>query len=439
MNSGKDFLLEIEKREKEVTGIKNMKIKYNKVFGYFIEITKSNLDYVPKNYIRKQTLSNAERYITPELKEYEDTIINSKAKIEELEYYLFKEISKNIKEQKTLLSKLAEKLAYLDVIVSFATVAVENDYVKPEIDNDFSIRIVEGRHPVVEKLIGRTDFVSNNTELTEKERFIVLTGPNMAGKSTYMKQIALISIMAQIGSFVPAKEAKLSIVDKYLTRIGASDDILTGQSTFMIEMSETSNILNSATEKSLIILDEVGRGTSTFDGVSIATAISKYIYEKIKAKTIFATHYHELTDLENKFENMVNYRIEVEEKAGKVMFLRNIVKGGADKSYGIEVAKLAGLPKDILKESRKILHKLEQRRELIEKTVNVRQLSLFNQISEIEEEEYENGSHELAEDMKNEKIEEIVYDIENRDVNNMTPMEALAFLSEIKSKLEEKK
>ncbi len=439
MNSGKDFLLEIEKREKEVTGIKNMKIKYNKVFGYFIEITKSNLDYVPKNYIRKQTLSNAERYITPELKEYEDTIINSKAKIEDLEYYLFKEISKNIKEQKTLLSKLAEKLAYLDVIVSFATVAVENDYVKPEIDNDFSIRIVEGRHPVVEKLIGRTDFVSNNTELTEKERFIVLTGPNMAGKSTYMKQIALISIMAQIGSFVPAKEAKLSIVDKYLTRIGASDDILTGQSTFMIEMSETSNILNSATEKSLIILDEVGRGTSTFDGVSIATAISKYIYEKIKAKTIFATHYHELTDLENKFENMVNYRIEVEEKAGKVMFLRNIVKGGADKSYGIEVAKLAGLPKDILKESRKILHKLEQRRELIEKTVNVRQLSLFNQISEIEEEEYENGSHELAEDMKNEKIEEIVYDIENRDVNNMTPMEALAFLSEIKSKLEEKK
>ncbi|MBP6126429.1 MAG: DNA mismatch repair protein MutS, partial [Leptotrichiaceae bacterium] len=295
-----------------------------------------------------------------------------------------------------------------------------------------------GRHPVVEKLIGRTDFVSNNTDLSDKERFIVLTGPNMAGKSTYMKQIALISIMAQIGSFVPAREAKLSIVDKYLTRIGASDDILTGQSTFMIEMSETSNILNNATEKSLIILDEVGRGTSTFDGVSIATAISQYIYEKVRAKTIFATHYHELTDLENKFENMVNYRIEVEEKSGKVMFLRNIVKGGADKSYGIEVAKLAGIPKEILKESKKILHKLEQRKELIDKTINVQQLSLFGKISEIEE-EYEDNNFELIENVENEKIEEIIYDIENKDVNNMTPMEALTFLSEIKSKLEEKK
>ena len=260
----------------------------------------------------------------------------------------------------------------------------------------------------------------------------------MAGKSTYMKQIALISIMAQIGSFVPAKEAKLSIVDKYLTRIGASDDILTGQSTFMIEMSETSNILNNATEKSLIILDEVGRGTSTFDGVSIATAISQYIYEKVRAKTIFATHYHELTDLENKFENMVNYRIEVEEKSGKVMFLRNIVKGGADKSYGIEVAKLAGIPKEILKESKKILHKLEQRKELIDKTINVQQLSLFGKISEIEE-EYENNNFELIENVENEKIEEVIYDIENKDVNNMTSMEALTFLSEIKSKLEEKK
>ena len=438
MNSGKDFLLEIEKREKEKTGIRNMKIKYNKVFGYFIEITKSNLSSVPEDYIRKQTLSNAERYITPELKEYEYTIINSKAKIEDLEYHLFKEISIKIKEYKGVLANLAKKLSYLDVMVSFATVAVENDYVKPEINNEFSIKIVEGRHPVVEKLIGRTDFVSNNTDLSDKERFIVLTGPNMAGKSTYMKQIALISIMAQIGSFVPAREAKLSIVDKYLTRIGASDDILTGQSTFMIEMSETSNILNNATEKSLIILDEVGRGTSTFDGVSIATAISQYIYEKVRAKTIFATHYHELTDLENKFENMVNYRIEVEEKSGKVMFLRNIVKGGADKSYGIEVAKLAGIPKEILKESKKILHKLEQRKELIDKTINVQQLSLFGKISEIEE-EYEDNNFELIENVENEKIEEIIYDIENKDVNNMTPMEALTFLSEIKSKLEEKK
>ena len=290
MNNGKDYLLEIEAREKEATGIKNMKIKYNKVFGYFIEITKSNLELVPESYIRKQTLSNAERFITPELKKYEDTIINSKARIEEIEYYLFKEISAKIKEEKSLLIKLAEKLAYIDVIISFSTIAVENDYVKPEINENFDLKIINGRHPVVEKLIGKSDFVSNNTLITENERFIVLTGPNMSGKSTYMKQIALISIMAQIGSYVPATEAKLPIVDKYLTRIGASDDILSGQSTFMVEMSEVSNILNNATENSLIILDEVGRGTSTFDGVSIATAISEYIHEKIKAKTIFATH-----------------------------------------------------------------------------------------------------------------------------------------------------
>ena len=433
MNNGKDYLLEIEAREKEITGIKNMKIKYNKVFGYFIEITKSNLELVPESYIRKQTLSNAERFITPELKKYEDTIINSKARIEEIEYYLFKEISAKIKEEKSLLIKLAEKLAYIDVIISFSTIAVENDYVKPEINKNFDLKIINGRHPVVEKLIGKSDFVSNNTLITENERFIVLTGPNMSGKSTYMKQIALISIMTQIGSYVPATQAKLPIVDKYLTRIGASDDILSGQSTFMVEMSEVSNILNNATENSLIILDEVGRGTSTFDGVSIATAISEYIHEKIKAKTIFATHYHELTDLEKKYKNVVNYRIEVNEKNGKVIFLRNIVKGGADKSYGIEVAKLAGLPKEILKQSKKILNRLEQKKELIEKTINVQQLSLFDQLLEIDDEDTE-----TVEDTNNEIVEEIIYELENKDVNNMTPMDAMKFVFELKSKLEEK-
>ena len=433
MNNGKDYLLEIEAREKEVTGIKNMKIKYNKVFGYFIEITKSNLEMVPENYIRKQTLSNAERFITPELKKYEDTIINSKARIEEMEYYLFKEISAKIKEEKSLLIKLAEKLAYIDVIISFSTIAVENDYVKPEIDKTFDLEIINGRHPVVEKLIGKSDFVSNNTLITENERFIVLTGPNMSGKSTYMKQIALISIMAQIGSYVPATQAKLPIVDKYLTRIGASDDILSGQSTFMVEMSEVSNILNNATENSLIILDEVGRGTSTFDGVSIATAISEYIHEKIKAKTIFATHYHELTDLEKKYKNVVNYRIEVNEKNGKVMFLRNIVKGGADKSYGIEVAKLAGLPKEILKQSKKILNRLEQKKELIEKTINVQQLSLFDQLLEIEDEDTE-----IVDETNDEIVKEIIYELENKDVNNMTPMDAMKFVFELKNKLREK-
>lgn len=448
MNSGKDFLLDIEQREREATGIRNMKIKFNKVFGYFIEITKSNLNMVPEHYIRKQTLSNSERYITPELKKYEDTIINSKAKIEDLEYHLFKEVSRKVKEHRKILSKLAERLAYIDVMVSFAVNAIENDYVKPEMSEEYSFEIVDGRHPVVEKLIGRTDYVSNDTIFTEKESFVVLTGPNMSGKSTYMKQIALISIMAQIGSFVPAGKARLSIIDKYLTRIGASDDILTGQSTFMVEMSEVSNILNNATEKSLIILDEVGRGTSTTDGVSIATAISMYIHDKIGAKTVFATHYHELTDLENKFSHIVNYRIEVDEKQGKVMFLRNIVKGGADKSYGIEVAKLAGLPKEILVESRKILKRLEQKKELIEKTVDVRQLSLFGENLEFEddfeetEKDYENIENNqfyeeklLQIEKEKESLQEIVNKIEDYDINNITPMDAMKFLFELKENM----
>ena len=448
MNSGKDFLLDIEQREREATGIRNMKIKFNKVFGYFIEITKANLDMVPEHYIRKQTLSNSERYITPELKKYEDTIINSKAKIEDLEYHLFKEISGKLKEHRKILSELAERLAYIDVMVSFAVSAIENDYAKPEMNEEYSFEIEGGRHPVVEKLIGRTDYVSNDTVFTEKESFVVLTGPNMSGKSTYMKQIALISIMAQIGSFVPAKKANLSVIDKYLTRIGASDDILTGQSTFMVEMSEVSNILNNATEKSLIILDEVGRGTSTTDGVSIATAISMYIHDKIGAKTVFATHYHELTDLENKFAHIVNYRIEVDEKQGKVMFLRNIVKGGADKSYGIEVAKLAGLPKEILVESRKILKRLEQKKELIEKTVDVRQLSLFGENLEFEDdfEETEKDSENIENNQfyeekllqiekEKESLQEIVNKIEDYDINNITPMDAMKFLFELKENM----
>lgn len=457
MNSGKDFLLDIEQREREATGIRNMKIKFNKVFGYFIEITKANLDMVPEHYIRKQTLSNSERYITPELKKYEDTIINSKAKIEDLEYHLFKKISEKLKEHRKILSELAERLAYIDVMVSFAVSAIENDYAKPEMNEEYSFEIEGGRHPVVEKLIGRTDYVSNDTVFTEKESFVVLTGPNMSGKSTYMKQIALISIMAQIGSFVPAKKANLSIIDKYLTRIGASDDILTGQSTFMVEMSEVSNILNNATEKSLIILDEVGRGTSTTDGVSIATAISMYIHDKIGAKTVFATHYHELTDLENKFAHIVNYRIEVDEKQGKVMFLRNIVKGGADKSYGIEVAKLAGLPKEILIESKKILKRLEQKKELIERTVDVHQLSLFGGNSEFENDFEEFEDTNLASDFEinektqiyeeklveiqeeNEKLSEIVSKIDNYDINNITPMDAMKFLFELKENMKNRK
>ena len=428
MSSGKDYLLEIEAREKERTGIKNLKIKYNKVFGYFLEVSNSNKDLVPEDYIRKQTLSNAERYITEELKEYEDKIINSKSKVEEIEYYLFKEISGRIKEKREVLNKLSEILAYLDVIISFAVTAIENNYVRPEFVDDYVIEIEEGRHPVVEKLIGREDFVSNNVRMDREGNFIILTGPNMAGKSTYMKQIGLIQILAQIGSYVPAQSARLSIVDKILTRIGAADDIVSGQSTFMVEMSEVSNIINSATERSLIILDEVGRGTSTFDGISIATAITEYIHDKIKAKTIFATHYHELTELEEKFDSILNYRIEVEERSNSVVFLRKIVRGGADKSYGIEVARLAGLPKEVLLNSKKILRGLEKRKELIEKTVNVEQLSLFAENDMVEEEQ---------QNLKEDFYEELLFDIENIDINNVTPMEALGLLGELKKKMEE--
>lgn len=430
MSTGKDFLLEIEAREKEKTGIKNLKIKYNKVFGYFLEVSNSNLNLVPEDYIRKQTLSNAERYITGELKEYEDKIINAKSKVEELEYHLFKEISNEIKGRKDVLIKLSAVLAYLDMIISFAVTAIENNYVCPEFIDDYIIEVEEGRHPVVEKLIGRENFVANDVHMNRDGNFIILTGPNMAGKSTYMKQIGLIQILAQIGSYVPAKSAKLSIVDKVLTRIGAADDIVSGQSTFMVEMSEVSNIINSATENSLIILDEVGRGTSTFDGISIATSITEYIHNKIRAKTIFATHYHELTELEERFETILNYRIEVEERSNSVVFLRKIVRGGADKSYGIEVARLAGLPKEILLNSKKILKGLEKRKELSEKSINVEQLSLFSgEGIDLVEEEIQNKKEEL--------YEEILFDIENMDVNNLTPLEALRVLNDLKKKLEE--
>ena len=407
-----------------------MKIKYNKVFGYFLEVSNSNLNLVPEAYIRKQTLSNAERYITEELKEYEDKIINSKTKVEELEYYLFKQISAEIKGRKDVLIELSGILAYLDVMISFAVTAIENNYVCPEFIDDYTIEIEDGRHPVVEKLIGREEFVANDVHMNRDGNFIILTGPNMAGKSTYMKQIGLIQILAQIGSYVPAKSAKLSIVDKVLTRIGAADDIVSGQSTFMVEMSEVSNIINSATENSLIILDEVGRGTSTFDGISIATSITEYIHNKIRAKTIFATHYHELTELEDRFETILNYRIEVEERSNSVVFLRKIVRGGADKSYGIEVARLAGLPKEVLLNSKKILRGLEKRKELSEKTINVEQLSLFGGAEpDLIEEEIQNKKEELYED--------ILFDIENVDVNNLTPLEALKILNDLKKKLEE--
>ena len=417
---GKDYIVSLEKTEKEKTGIKSLKVGYNKIFGYYLEITKKNVDLVPDNYIRKQTLANAERYITPELKEYETKILNAKDKIEDLEYKLFKELSHELKKETKFLQKLADGISYLDLIISFAEVAVKNNYIKPEITEGYEIEITEGRHPIVEKLIGIEEYIKNDIVLNEEEQIGMLTGPNMAGKSTYMKQIALIILMAQIGSYVPADSAKIGLVDKIFTRIGASDDLVSGQSTFMVEMSEVANIINSATQKSFIILDEVGRGTSTFDGISIAWAITEYIHDNIKAKTIFATHYHELTELEKELKNLINLRVEVKENRSRVIFLRKIVRGGADKSYGIEVAKLAGLPKYILNRSKKILKEMEKKKELIEKKIKGMQLSLFDPQEEIEVEE------EMT------FADEIVEEIENLEINNMTPLEAMNKLNELK-------
>lgn len=428
---GKDYILEIENRERERTGIKGLKIKYNKVFGYFIEVTKANSALVPEDYIRKQTLANAERYIVPDLKEYEEKVLNAKERIESLEYHLFKELTAEVKRYRGILQELAYKLSYLDVITDFAHIAVKNSYIQPEVNAGEEIEIIAGRHPVIEKLIPDGEFVKNNIVFDDKREIVILTGPNMSGKSTYMKQVALIIIMAHIGSYVPANYAKIGLVDKIFTRVGASDDLLTGQSTFMLEMSEVANIVNSATKKSFIILDEIGRGTSTFDGISIATAITEYIHEKIGAKTIFATHYHELTQLEDKLEKAENFRIEVKENEKDIVFLREIVKGGADKSYGIEVARLAGLPKDILDRSKVILKKLEERKEIVEKKLGGEQLLLFGNTAPKEEEcECKKENLKGKELTKEQKI--VMRVLEEIEPDKLTPLEALLKLNELK-------
>ena len=432
-NNGKDTILNIENREKERTGIKGLKIKYNKVFGYFIEITKANVHLVPNDYIRKQTLSNAERYIVEDLKVYEEKILNAKDKIENLEYILFKEISEKIKKYRNILQDLAYKLAYLDVITNFAQLATKNGYIKPEITNEGDLEIIGGRHPIVEQLVGKEKFVKNNIILNNDKNLIILTGPNMSGKSTYMKQVALILIMAHIGCYVPAEYAKIGIVDKIFTRIGASDDLVTGQSTFMLEMSEVANIVNSSTRNSFIILDEIGRGTSTFDGISIATAITEYIHDNIHAKTIFATHYHELTQLESKLDKSTNFRIEVKENEKEILFLREIVKGGADKSYGIEVARLAGLPREILDRAKEMVKVLENRKTIIEKKVKKEQLMLFGENEENTKEELVekvNNNNDVLELLSEEKI--VLRLLKEVELDKMTPMDAFLKLNELK-------
>ena len=362
--NGAFMIKEIENREKERTGVKSLKISFNKVFGYYIEITKANLNTakIDETYIRKQTLSNAERFITPELKEIEDKILNAEEKIKNLEYEIFVNIRNTIYENINRIQKTAKIIANIDVFVSFATVAYMNNYVKPIINERNKLDIKNGRHPVVENLVGEENFVPNDTYLNVGENIInIITGPNMAGKSTYMRQSAVISLMAHIGSFVPAEYANIPILDRIFTRVGASDDLSQGQSTFMVEMSEVSHILKNATDKSLVILDEIGRGTSTYDGISLAWSIVEYIQKNIKCKTLFATHYHELTDLDQEFNDVKNYSIAVKEENENIIFLRKIIPQGADKSYGIYVAKLAKLPDEVINRSRNILKDLEKK------------------------------------------------------------------------------
>lgn len=417
-----------EAKEREATGIQTLKVNYNKVFGFYIEVTNANSEKVPDTYTRKQTLANAERYITPELKKHEDDVLSAQFKSVELERKLFTDFRAYSKEYVEMIRELAAAIAQLDCLLSFAKVAVESNYVKPEIDDSLDINIKNGRHPVIEKLLPLGAYVCNDLELSvgtpDITQFMILTGPNMAGKSTYMRQNALITVLAQIGSYVPADYAKIGAVDKIFTRVGASDDLALGRSTFMVEMSEVSEILKNATTKSLVILDEIGRGTSTFDGMSIAKAVVEYIYDKknnLGCKTLFATHYHELTDMENKFSGVVNYNIAVKKRGDEITFLRKIVKGGADDSFGIQVAKLAGVPDAVIERAKVILAELEEnaRRE----KMAVRQLS------------FDDALPMIVEHNEREVPNEIVKELEKVDVNVLTPIEALNILNKLKSLL----
>lgn len=363
MNNSEDWLSKFEEGERERTGIKSLKVAYNRLFGYYIEVTNSNLSMIPSNYRRRQTLRGSERFITDELKEKEDEVLSAQTKAYELEYKIFNDFRNYAKEFVDDIRTLANAIAMLDVYSSFATVALESGYIKPELTNGSEFIIRNGRHPVLEKVLPLGSYVPNDLTLTDDEgasRFMILTGPNMAGKSTYMRQNALIAILAQIGSFVPADYVKLGIADKIFTRVGASDDLTLGQSTFMVEMVETANILNNATEKSLVLIDEIGRGTSTYDGVAIAWAVAEHIVTKIKARCIFATHYHELNVMENSYPQIKNYRVTISEDNGKIEFLRKVVQGGASKSYGIHVAQMAGLPKSVVTRSKDLMTRLQK-------------------------------------------------------------------------------
>ena len=419
LNGGKSWLSEIEEREKNATGIKTLKVGYNKVFGYYIEVSKSFVNDVPDRFIRKQTLVNGERYITEELKEMEAQMLGASEHIKSLEYQLFSSIREEVAKSIHRVQKTAYALAKLDVYCSLAEVAQRYNYTMPEVDYSDVIEIRDGRHPVVERFSSETYFVPNDTSMDGgKNRFMLITGPNMAGKSTYMRQVAIICLMAQIGSFVPAASARIGIVDKLFTRVGASDDLTMGQSTFMLEMSEVAYILTHATKKSLVIYDEIGRGTSTFDGMSIARAVAEYtLSKKVGSKTLFATHYHELTTLEDECEGVVNYNIAAKKKNDDIVFLRKIVKGSADDSYGIEVAKLAGVPKDVTRRAREIL-------EALETTGIVREKSATPSREE-----------DLMISFEDMKDNEVAERLRNTDINTLTPLEAINLIYELKKML----
>ena len=422
MTDGKTWLVQLEAREREETGIKGLKVGYNKVFGYYIEVTKSNLALVPDRYIRKQTLTGGERYITEELKELETKVLGAEEKVVNLEYQTFTKIREQIKSQIQRLQKSAMAVSKLDVLCSFAQVAEDLNYCMPQVDNSGVIDIKDGRHPVIEKMLPSGAFVANDTYLDKDgNRLSIITGPNMAGKSTYMRQVALITLMAQIGSFVPATSAHIGVVDKIFTRVGASDDLSMGQSTFMVEMMEVANILKEATSNSLVVLDEIGRGTSTYDGLSIAWAVAEYIANKEKcgAKTLFATHYHELTQLEDTLEGVKNYSIAVKEKGEDIIFLRKIVNGGTDESYGVHVAKLAGVPKVVTQRANEILKKIERKNVLVNKN------------SEKENKKQVDGQL----DMYNFKLAEIAHELDKVNINELTPIDALNTLVKIKEEL----
>lgn len=434
--NGKTWLADIEKQEREETGIKNLKIKHNKVFGYYLEVTNSYKNLVPAHYVRRQTLANAERYITPKLKELEDMILGAEDKLVVLEYDYFCEIRKQIADQVVRIQQTAKAVAALDVLVSLAVVAEENHYCRPKLNENGIIDIREGRHPVVEKMISHEMFITNDTYLDHADsRISIITGPNMAGKSTYMRQTALIVMMAQMGSFVPAKSADIGLVDRVFTRVGASDDLASGQSTFMVEMTEVANILRNATDNSLLILDEIGRGTSTFDGLSIAWAVVEHISNPklLGAKTLFATHYHELTELEGKLDNVNNYCIAVKEKGDDIVFLRKIVKGGADKSYGIQVAKLAGVPESVIARAKEIVEELSAH----DITEAAKQITVKNPAARPEKKAAKMDTVDMEQISLFDTVKDdtIIEELRNLDIRVMTPLDALNKLNELQNKV----